>query len=79
MKRYFMIMLRFILEVILYIVLSPFIVIILLVTLIEGLINYKKLNEAYGISRKDIFKIWLSKIKLGMQMNKDYVINGFMV
>lgn len=64
--------LRFILEVVLGIILFPAILIVSLMWLCICIRAAHYMNE----STKEGFKVWWNYIKVGIQMNKDFVING---
>ena len=72
MKKYFMIWLRFSLEVFLTISLFPIILAVSGIWLIYCIIgcDIMKICEESGI------KIWFEYMKRGIQMNKDFIVNG---
>lgn len=63
---------RFMLEVLLGVILSPAIVFIEVVLLICCIRAARYLGE----SAKEGVKVWLQYLKAGLEMNKDFVING---
>lgn len=64
--------LRFLLEVMLFIVLFPVIVLIELAWLIFCIRTAMKLNQSI---MKGV-KTWVYYLKAGLEMNKDFVLNG---
>lgn len=64
--------LRFMLEVFLFVVLFPLIVLIELVWLIFCL----RATRIIGAPIKEGFEVWVQYIKTGLKMNKDFVVNG---
>ena len=64
--------LRFMLEVFLFVVLFPWIVIFEIVWLFKCI----KLAQALEGNVKDGVKLWVDYIKVGLAMNKDFVMNG---
>ena len=64
--------LRFILEVFLFITLFPLIVLIGLVWLIFCIRAALLLDQPI----KEGFKVWIKYIKTGLEMNKDFILNG---
>ena len=67
-----MVFLRFMLEVLLFVVLFPWIVIFEIVWLVKCI----KLAHDLEGDVKDGLKLWVDYIKIGLAMNKDFVING---
>ena len=66
--------LRFMLEVLLTIVLFPWIVFIEIVWLFWCIRAVRLVDEA---TVKDGVKVWFEYLKAGLRMNKDFVLNGF--
>ena len=65
--------LRFMLEVLLTVVLFPAIVLVEIVWLIFCIRAAVLLNEPIKMA----FKVWYGYLKTGLEMNKDFVLNGF--
>lgn len=63
---------RFMLEVFLFVVLFPWIVIFEIVWLIKCI----RMAQVLEGNVKDGVKLWVDYIKMGLAMNKDFVING---
>ena len=72
MKKYFMIWLRFSLEVFLTIVLFPTILTVSGIWLIYCIIGC----DIMKVGQKSGIKTWFEYIKKGIQMNKDFIVNG---
>lgn len=70
--KYLLIILRTILMIFLTIIMFPAIIIIL----IMWLIYCRKSCELLGCDKKQGFKVWLTYIKTGLSMNKDFILNG---
>lgn len=64
--------LRFMLEVFLFVVLFPWIVIFEIVWLVKCI----KMAHVLEGDVKDGVKLWAKYIKVGLEMNKDFVKNG---
>lgn len=64
--------LRFMLEVFLFVVLFPWIVIFEIVWLVKCI----KMARVLEGTLKDGIKLWVRYIKVGLEMNKDFVVNG---
>ena len=64
--------LRFMLEVFLFVVLFPWIVIFEVVWFFKCI----KIAQALDGDVKDGVKLWVDYIKVGLAMNKDFVMNG---
>lgn len=64
--------LRLMLEVFLFVVLFPWIVIFEIVWLIKCI----KMAQVLGGNAKDGMVLWVKYIKVGLEMNKDFVMNG---
>ena len=64
--------LRFLLEVLLFVVLFPVIMLIEVAWLIFCIRTAMKLDQ----SIKEGVKTWVYYIKAGLEMNKDFVLNG---
>lgn len=72
MKKYFMIWLRFSLEVFLTITLFPTILTVSGIWLIYCII----VCDIMKVEQKSGIKIWFEYLKKGIQMNKDFIVNG---
>ena len=72
MKKYFMICLRFSLEVFLTIALFPPILMVSGIWLIQCLIGC----DIMKVRENSVIKRWFEYIKKGIQMNKDFIVNG---
>lgn len=66
--------LRFMLEVLLTIILFPWIVFVSVMWLFWCIRAVKLIGEG---TAKDGVKLWFEYIKAGLRMNKDFVLNGF--
>ena len=64
--------LRLMLEVLLFVVLFPWLVVFKIVWLFKCV----KLAQVLGGTKKDGIKLWMQYIKAGLEMNKDFVVNG---
>lgn len=64
--------LRFMLEVFLFVVLFPWIVIFEIVWLVKCI----KMARVLEGNVKDGIDLWVKYIKVGLEMNKDFVMNG---
>lgn len=72
MKNLFFRSLRFLLEVMLTILLYKVIIVISVIWL--GYCLYA--SKMIGGTIKDGIKVWINYLKAGIQMNKDFVMNG---
>lgn len=70
--RYLLISLRAIIMVLLTIIMFPSIIIISIL----GLIYCIKSCSLLDCDKKEGFKVWLRYIKVGLDMNKDFILNG---
>lgn len=64
--------LRFMLEVFLFVVLFPWIVIFEIVWLVKCI----RMAHVLGGNAKDGIELWVKYIKVGLELNKDFVMNG---
>ena len=64
--------LRLMFEVFLFVVLFPWIVIFEIVWLVKCI----KMARVLGGNAKDGIELWVKYIKVGLEMNKDFVVNG---
>ena len=64
--------LRLMFEVFLFVVLFPWIVIFEIVWFVKCI----KMTHALGGNAKDGIELWVKYIKIGLELNKDFVMNG---
>lgn len=72
MKYYIDVFMRFLLEIMLLSFLTPFIILVLVLTLINYILMFV-INKGTIL---DALKVWSNMIKKGIYMNIDFIFNG---